>query len=82
MTMTLEEYRRRFPDRPEPIPLEYQGKWIAWAEDHQTIIASGDNLSQVRKLTEELGHSDPVFQFVASYPYLGAQTPRLRPRSG
>jgi len=77
MPMSLEEYRRRFPDRPEPIPLEYQGKWIAWDEGHRNIIASADDLPDVRKLVMAMGHTDPIYQFVARYPSFGFQSLRL-----
>ena len=30
MQLTFEEAKRRFPNRPEPAPLEYAGQWIAW----------------------------------------------------
>ena len=49
MRMTIEEYGRRFPDRPEPVPAEYLGHWIAWNEDRTKIIAHGKTFSEVMR---------------------------------
>ena len=40
MRMTLEEVKKRFPDRPKPAPLEFAGQWVAWNEDHTEIVAA------------------------------------------
>ena len=39
------------------IPLEYAGKWIAWAADGYTIVASGDTLKACEKAAVDAGYS-------------------------
>ncbi|HEU5118116.1 MAG TPA: hypothetical protein VFT74_15960 [Isosphaeraceae bacterium] len=39
------------------IPLEYAGKWIAWAADGYTIVASGDTLKACEKAAVRAGHA-------------------------
>lgn len=39
------------------ISREYAGKWIAWAPDGYTIVASGDTLKACEKAAIEAGHS-------------------------
>lgn len=34
--------------RPEAVPHELAGKWIAWSDDGYTIVASGDSPKSVR----------------------------------
>jgi hypothetical protein len=71
MPMTLEEYRRRFRDRPEPIPLEYASKWIALSDDCRKIVASGNDLTDVRKRAERDGYPDAILHYVMPYPCFG-----------
>ena len=46
MRMTLDEYKARFSDRPQPVPLEYAGQWLAWNEDCTEILAHGSDMSE------------------------------------
>jgi len=71
MPITLEEYRRRFPDRPDPIPLEYAGKWVAMTRDRRAIIASGDDPIAVREEAAEAGHPETILHYVIPYPCIG-----------
>jgi hypothetical protein len=72
--MTLEEYRRRFPDRSPPVPLEYAGKWLAWNEAHTEILAHGRSINEVRELAARRGCNRPVFQKIPRGPFIGARS--------
>lgn len=71
MRMTPEEYRERFPDRPEPIPLEYAGKWIAWEETGRKIVAAADDLRELDEIVSQEGVADPIFQRVPRGAFIG-----------
>jgi len=30
-------------------PIKYAGQWIAWNQDHTTVIASGDTMAEARE---------------------------------
>jgi len=64
MWMTLEERNQRFGDRPDPIPLEYSGKWIAMTRDRREIVASAEDPREVCHLIDESGRDDLTMLFV------------------
>jgi hypothetical protein len=66
--MTLEEYRRKSPDRPLPVPAEYAGRWIAWNREHTQIIADGATLSEVCDKAKAAGCDEPILQPVPRGP--------------
>ena len=49
-----------FPKRGTPPP-EMAGKWVAWAADMQTIVASGDSLKEIE---EQIGDQVVSYQYV------------------
>jgi hypothetical protein len=69
--MTVEEYRKRFPDRQPPVPLEYAGQWLAWNRDCTQILAHADTLDEVHELVEKLGYNDPVFHKIPRGAFIG-----------
>jgi hypothetical protein len=71
MPISLEEYRRRFPDRPEPVGLEHAGKWIAVKDDLRTILSSGDDPIEVRQSAISQGYENPILRFVPPTAYIG-----------
>ena len=72
MRMTIEEYGRRFPDRPEPVPAEYLGHWIAWNEERTKIIAHGKTLSEVMRQAQAAECASPIMQKIPSGTFIGA----------
>ena len=38
----------------------YKGKWVALADDEQTVIASGNTVRQALDHAQELGHDSPI----------------------
>ena len=71
MAMTIEEFEKRFPDRPKPIPAKYAGQWIAWDLDCNTIIAHGEHMATVQGDAEAAGCSAPILQKVPRGPFVG-----------
>ncbi len=71
MQMTREQFAARFPDRPEPVPVEYAGEWVAWNEGHTQIVAHGANMSEVRDRAVATGCAQPVLQRVPPGPFVG-----------
>ena len=71
MRMTIEQYKQRFPDRPDPIPQMYLGQWIAWDESRQKIIAHGESLSDVASQARDAGVEDPIMQKIPSATFVG-----------
>ena len=71
MRMTPEQYKQRFPDRVEPVPAEYLGKWIAWDESRQKIVAHGENLSDVAAQARVLGYAEPIMQKIPDSTFVG-----------
>lgn len=43
---------------------KYAGKWVALADDEETVIAADTNLKRVVELSKELGHSMPILHRV------------------
>lgn len=71
MQMTLDEFAARFPERAQPVPVEYAGRWVAWNDDQSEIIAHDSELKKVRQAATELGCIRPVFQRVPREPFVG-----------
>jgi hypothetical protein len=69
--MTPEEYRRRFPDRPPPVPLEYAGKWLAWNKECTQILAHASTLDEVHELVDKLDCTDPVYHRIPRGAFIG-----------
>jgi hypothetical protein len=72
MQLTLAEYRRRFPDRPDPVPLEYAGQWVAWNEQRTQIVAHDKDLSSAHNEAIALGCSNPIMQRVIGTVFIGS----------
>jgi len=49
---------------PEPVGAEYGGKWIAWDDAAQKIVASGATLEEVRDQALRAGVRLPGLEFV------------------
>lgn len=71
MPMSLAEYKRRFPDRPPPVPAEYSGQWLAWNEDHTQILAHGKDWREAHSQAVATGCSQPILQKVLPAGYIG-----------
>jgi hypothetical protein len=60
MPKTNRSDRRKRAAEPEiPVEallrLEHAGRWIAWAEDHQSVVAVGDDHVAVREAARQAG---------------------------
>lgn len=71
MRMTLDEFRERFPEHPEPAPLEYAGQWVAWNDDRTQIVAHGPEFGAVLDEAKAAGCIDPLMQMVLPAPFVG-----------
>jgi Family of unknown function (DUF5678) len=71
MRMTLDEVRRRFPDRPAPAPLDFRGQWVAWNREDGEIVAHGDRFDEVRSAALSAGCKEPLMQCVLGTPFVG-----------
>lgn len=71
MRMTVEEAKKRFPNHPGPIPLEYAGQWIDWNRDQTQILAHGHDFSKVHAEAKDVTGEEPIMHFVIPYPFLG-----------
>jgi len=71
MQMKLDEYDLRFPNRVEPVPVEYAGQWVAWNEDRTEILFHGPDMSEVRGQAIAHGCACPVLQKVPCGPFVG-----------
>jgi len=40
----------------------HKGKWVAFKEDMETVIASAATLKEARKKAAEQGHPHPIFE--------------------
>lgn len=70
--MTAEEYRQRYPDRPEPVATELLGKWLAWDSTGTRIIAHADTLPELVDEVNRLGIEQPVYHKVPRGSFIGA----------
>jgi hypothetical protein len=71
MQLTLEEAKKRFPNRPQPAPLEYAGQWVAWNKERTKIIAHGANFGTVHADAISVGCPEPVMQRVLGTALIG-----------
>ena len=71
MPMTLAEYKRKFPDRPDPIPSEFAGQWIAWNQERTQIVAHGKDCHEVYDRAIARGCSRPIMHFFHPAPFIG-----------
>lgn len=71
MRMTLEEVKKRFPDRPKPAPLEFAGQWVAWRQDRSEIVAHGAKFHEVLAKAVAAGCREPLMQRVLGTPFVG-----------
>jgi hypothetical protein len=39
---------------------EYRGRWVALADDEETVIAAGSDVPAVLALSAQRGHADPL----------------------
>src|SRR4051812_42760816 len=65
---------KRIP-RPQAVPIELAGKWIAWSADGRTIVASGDSPRAARDAARALGVANPRCEWVPKQEQLRS-TPR------
>lgn len=63
MPLTLEEYRRRFPDRPDPIPPEYAGKWIAMTGKSFEVVINQLDRKSVPNQIRESERNDRILNY-------------------
>lgn len=71
MRLTLEDAKKRFPNGPQPAPLEYAGQWVAWNKDRTRIVAHGARFGKVRAEAIAAGYSEPLMQRVLGTPFAG-----------
>ena len=71
MQMTVEEAKKRFPDGPQPTPLEYAGQWVAWSKDRANIVAHGLRFGEVRAEAIAAGCPEPLMQRVVGASFVG-----------
>ena len=71
MKMTLEEAKKRFPDGPEPTPLELAGQWVAWSKDRTRIVAHGAKFGEDRAGAIAAGCREPLMQRVLGASFVG-----------
>ena len=45
---------------------KYAGKWVALADDEETVIAADENLKRTVELSEKKGHPKPILHRVPS----------------
>jgi hypothetical protein len=54
----------REPGRPQPAPVEYAGKWVAWNSQETEIVGSGVTAKEAYAMATEAGYEDVVLQRV------------------
>ena len=71
MQLTLDEAKKRFPDRLPPAPLEYAGQWVAWNKEHARIVVHGRNYGEVYAEAIAAGCPTPLMQRVLGTMFVG-----------
>ncbi|MGD0653298.1 MAG: hypothetical protein ABSA16_03040 [Thermoguttaceae bacterium] len=71
MQMKLDEYITRFPERGEPVPMEFAGQWLAWNENRSEILSHGTDMDSVRHQAIARGCECPILQKVPRGPFVG-----------
>lgn len=62
--MAIKKLSELDPHRPQPAPLEYVGKWVAWNRERTQILASGKNLAEAFHAAHDAGNVQVVFEYV------------------
>jgi hypothetical protein len=65
MRLKPNDPRLNEPNRPRYAPLEYAGKWVAWDDEKQNIVAHGDSAQDAYAQAIALGVKLPLLQKVA-----------------
>ena len=52
------------PRATRPVPIEYAGKWVAWAPDHSQILAHSDSIKELWQIAQDRRIPDPIFEKV------------------
>lgn len=52
------------PHSTKPVPIEYAGKWVAWASDHSQIVADSDSIERLWQIVQERCILNPIFEKV------------------
>lgn len=63
--------------RPQIVPREYTGKWLAWTPDGLRILAAADTAVEARAEAIRLGQPDAIFEWIPP-----AEELRPTPRPG
>jgi hypothetical protein len=71
MTITPNEFEKRFPGRRKPISAKFAGQWIAWDSNRDEVVAHGASAAQVRRDACAAGHADPILQKIPRGPFVG-----------
>jgi hypothetical protein len=45
-----------------PVPADLQGKWIAWDENQETVVAAADTYPELRERVKEMGLLDAMIE--------------------
>jgi len=48
----------------QPVPIEFSGRWIAWASDHSRIVADSDSIEKLWQIVKERRILNPIFEKV------------------
>lgn len=73
MQVHPDDPRLKDPNRPKMAPIEYAGKWVAWDDERQNIVASGTDMEEVYQQAIAVGNERPLLQKVrrADRLYIG-----------
>ena len=64
MRVPLDDPRLQDPLRPKAAPVEYAGKWVAWDDARENVVAAGSDMEQVHKQAISAGVKRPLLQKV------------------
>jgi hypothetical protein len=62
--------------RPEIVPLEYTGKWVAWTSDGRRIVAAGDSAKAAKIAAEMAGVRDALYEWIPKQEELRSMSRR------
>jgi hypothetical protein len=68
--------------RPEVVPFEYQGKWLAWSRDMLHILEHGETLEDVEAKVSARGLTDVAFQYIPVTGYQPAHAEEGQAEAG
>jgi hypothetical protein len=66
--------QKRASERPEMVPVEYTGKWVAWTPDGRKIVGSGDTAKEAKIAAEKAGVRNGVFEWIPKQEELRSVT--------